>query len=89
MNAQLSEPDTDKVIGIIAEQLDVKRDQVTPEARIMDDLGADSLDIVEITIKLEERFNVTIPDEEWDKVQTVGELQTALAEFLQPAAASQ
>jgi len=83
MNNILSEKDTLAIQDIIIRQLDVQRDQLTPEARILADLGADSLDVVEISMTLEELFEVTIPDEQWDKVETVGELYDELGRILQ------
>ena len=65
------------------EQLGVERSQITAEAKIMEDLGADSLDMVEIAMTVEEDFNLTIPDEDMEKVQTVGDLHEALAAFLE------
>lgn len=66
---------------IIAEQVDVPLESVTPEARIMEDLGADSLDVMEIVMRLEETFNITIPDDEVENAPTVGELYQALAKL--------
>ena len=63
----------DKVRSIIAEQLGVKPEQVTPQASFIDDLGADSLDTVELVMALEEEFGVEIPDEEAEKLITVGD----------------
>ncbi len=63
----------DKVKAIIAEQLGVKEDEVTPQASFIDDLGADSLDTVELVMALEEEFGVEIPDEDAEKMSTVGE----------------
>jgi acyl carrier protein len=83
MNTILSEKDTMAIQDIIIRQLDVQRDQLALEARILADLGADSLDVVEISMALEEHFNVTIPDEQWDKVETVGELYDELGRILQ------
>ena len=83
MNNILSEKDTVAIQDIIIRQLDVQRDQLMPEARILADLGADSLDVVEISMALEELFDVTIPDEQWDKVDTVGELYDELERILQ------
>lgn len=63
----------EKVKSIIAEQLGVKADEVTPDASFIDDLGADSLDTVELIMALEEEFGVEIPDEDAEKMTTVGE----------------
>jgi len=63
----------EKVRAIIAEQLGVKPEQVTPQASFIDDLGADSLDTVELVMALEEEFGVEIPDEEAEKLVTVGD----------------
>ena len=62
-----------KVKGIIVEQLGVNADQVTPEASFVDDLGADSLDTVELVMAFEEEFNIQIPDEDAEKMATVGD----------------
>ena len=61
----------DKVKSIIAEQLGVKPEEVTGEASFVDDLGADSLDTVELVMALEEEFETEIPDEEAEKITTV------------------
>jgi len=63
----------DKVRSIIAEQLGVKLEEVTPQATFIDDLGADSLDTVELVMALEEEFKIEIPDEDAEKMTTVGE----------------
>lgn len=63
----------DKVKSIIAEQLGVKKDEVTDEAKFIDDLGADSLDTVELVMALEEEFGIEIPDEDAEKMVTVNE----------------
>ena len=63
----------DKVKQIIADQLGVKKDEVTDGAKFVDDLGADSLDTVELVMALEEEFGVEIPDEEAEKLITVGD----------------
>lgn len=60
-----------KVIDIIVEQLSVEKDKVTPEASFVDDLGADSLDLVELIMAMEESFDIEIPDEVAEKITTV------------------
>jgi len=70
-----------QVKDIIVEQLGVKADQVTPEARFIEDLGADSLDTVELVMALEEAFGQDIPDEEAEKLQTVGDVIKYLEEL--------
>ena len=64
---------SDKVRGIIVEQLGVESDEVTPEASFTDDLGADSLDIVELVMAFEEEFDIEIPDEDAEKIGRVKE----------------
>jgi acyl carrier protein len=83
MNDILSENDARAVEEILTRELDVKREQLAPDARLMDDLGADSLTLVEITMAIEDQFNLSIPDERWERVRTVGELSETLAELLQ------
>jgi acyl carrier protein len=63
----------EKVKAIIVEQLGVDEDEVTSEASFTDDLGADSLDIVELVMAFEEEFGIEIPDEEAEKISTVKE----------------
>jgi acyl carrier protein len=63
-----------RVKEIIVEQLGVNPDQVTPEAKFIEDLGADSLDTVELVMALEEEFGNEIPDEEAEKLQSVGDV---------------
>jgi len=62
---------TERIKQIVAEQLGVDEDQVTAEASFMDDLGADSLDTVELVMALEEEFDIEISDEDAEKIQTV------------------
>ena len=63
----------EKIKSIIAEQLGVKVEEATPEASFIDDLGAGSLDTVELIMALEEEFNIEIPDEDAEKMATVGD----------------
>lgn len=61
----------DRVIAIIADQLDIDKDGIDTQASFVDDLGADSLDTVELVMALEEEFDIDIPDEEAEKIATV------------------
>jgi acyl carrier protein len=63
----------ERVIEIVAEQLGVNKDQITPETSFVNDLGADSLDTVELVMELEEEFDINIPDDAAEKIQTVGQ----------------
>lgn len=63
----------DRVIDIVAEQLGVSKDQISDETSFVNDLGADSLDTVELVMELEEEFDINIPDDAAEKIQTVGQ----------------
>ena len=63
----------ERVIEIVSEQMGVAKDQVTKETSFVNDLGADSLDTVELVMEFEEEFDITIPDEEAEKIQTPGD----------------
>ena len=63
----------ERVVKLVCEQLGVKEEEVTPEASFVEDLGADSLDTVELVMALEEEFETEIPDEEAEKITTVKE----------------
>ncbi len=63
----------EKVKKMIVEQLGVNESEVVPEAKFIDDLGADSLDIVELVMALEDEFDIQIPDEDAEKIETVGD----------------
>ena len=65
---------TDKVRDIIVEQLGVNPEQVTPEAKFIEDLGADSLDTVELVMAFEEEFSIDVTDDEAEKLQSVGDV---------------
>ncbi|HEX9093381.1 MAG TPA: acyl carrier protein [Coriobacteriia bacterium] len=70
----------DKVKEVIVDQLNVEEDDVTEDAAFVDDLGADSLDIVELVMALEEQFGISIPDEQAEKIKTVGDAASFIAE---------
>ena len=63
----------ERIGEIIVEQLGCTKDEVVPEASFIDDLGADSLDIVELVMAMEEAFGVEIPDEDAERIQTIGD----------------
>jgi acyl carrier protein len=63
----------ERVIEIVCENLGVNKDQVTRKTSFQEDVGADSLDIVELVMELEEEFEITIPDDQAEKIKTVGE----------------
>jgi len=64
----------EKVTDIIVEQLGVNADQVKPEAKLVEDLGADSLDAVELVMAIEEEFGIEVPDEDAEKLQSVQDI---------------
>lgn len=72
--------DMDKIKKIISEQLGVDEGEITPESHFIDDLGADSLDTVELVMALEEEFGIEIPDEDAEKIQTVGDVSKYIDE---------
>ena len=63
----------ERVIEIVAEQLGVDKEKITPETSFVNDLGADSLDTVELVMELEEEFDISIPEDQAEKIQRVGE----------------
>ncbi|MGD8537456.1 MAG: acyl carrier protein [Candidatus Aminicenantes bacterium] len=72
-----------KIKGIVADKLSISEDQVTEEASFIDDLGADSLDTVELVMALEDEFDLDIPDEDAEKMTTVGKAIDYVLEVLQ------
>jgi len=66
---------TGRVCALVAEQLGVDLAEITPEASILDDLGADSLDVVELVMSLEDAFDIEVPDEDVEAMRTVGDIQ--------------
>ena len=71
----------DKVKSIIVEQLGVDEEEVTPDASFVDDLGADSLDTVELVMAFEEEFDLEIPDEDAEKIQSVRDAITYIEQY--------
>lgn len=72
----------EKVIGIVSEQLNVPKDDIKSESKFVDDLKADSLDVVELVMEFEEEFEITIPDEDYEKIRTVGDAVKYITEKL-------
>lgn len=70
----------ERVKNLVVEQLGVNEDQVTPDASFTEDLGADSLDVVELVMAFEEEFDLQIPDEDAEKIQTVNDVVTYIKE---------
>ncbi len=64
----------DKVKELVAEQLGISQDSIKPESNILEDLGADSLDVIEMLMTLEEEYGITIPDEQIGQVKTIGQI---------------
>jgi acyl carrier protein len=62
-----------RVVEIVSEQMGVSKDQITPTTAFIKDLNADSLDVVELVMELEEEFDINIPEDQQEKIQTVGE----------------
>ena len=71
-----------RVSELIVEQLGVTAEEIKPEASFIDDLGADSLDIVELVMAMEEEFDIEIPDEDAERIQTIGDATSYLKERL-------
>lgn len=67
-----------RIRTIVVEQLGVEPSEVTPNASILDDLGADSLDVVELVMALEESFDIVVPDEDVERLQTIADVQQYL-----------
>jgi acyl carrier protein len=72
----------DRVKDIIVDQLGVNADQVTPDAKFIEDLGADSLDTVELVMAFEEEFEIEVPDEEAEKLTSVGDVNAYVTKAL-------
>jgi acyl carrier protein len=75
-----------KIRSIVAQQLGVESGEVTPDANILDDLGADSLDVVELVMSLEEAFDIEVPDEDVEEMRTVGDVERYVIQAVGAAA---
>ena len=73
----------ERVTEIIVDQLGISAEEVVPEASFIDDLGADSLDIVELVMAMEETFDIEIPDDDAEKIQTIGDAVAYLRDRLE------
>ena len=82
MNNLLSDRDTETVYDILVEQLGVPKEQLVPDARLYQDCGADSLTLMEIAMALEERLNLSVPDQDWANVQTVIQVFETVSEAI-------
>ncbi len=76
----MSDALAEQIRKLVAEQLGVDRNQVTPQASILDDLGADSLDVVELVMAIEESFDIEIPDEAIEAMRTIGDVENYVAQ---------
>ena len=72
-----------RICEMIIEQLGATKEEIVPEASFIDDLGADSLDIVELVMAMEETFDIEIPDEDAEKIQTIGDAVAYLKDRLE------
>ena len=68
----------ERLYALVANQLGLEREELVPDARILDDLGADSLDVVELVLALEESFDIVVPDEDVERLRTIGDVQQYL-----------
>jgi acyl carrier protein len=83
MGVQGSDSDlADRIRTIVAEQFGVNRAEVSPESNILDDLGADSLDVVELVMTLEDVFDIEVPDEAAESIRTIGDVERYVAEHV-------
>jgi len=76
----------DRISELIVDQLGVTKEEIVPEASFIDDLGADSLDIVELVMAMEETFDIEIPDDDAEKIQTIGDALSYVKERVGVAA---
>lgn len=87
MKANLTEPEAQTIMEILSKELALPQDQIRGDARIKEDLGADSLTVISITMALEEQLDASLPDEQLEQVSTVDDLRAAVSEALRGQAA--
>ena len=83
MNDILSETDVRAIEQILVRELEIKPDQLTADARFEEDFSADSLTMAEIMLGIEDHFDLSVPEEHWERVKTVGQLYETVVEILQ------
>jgi len=77
---------TERVYAIVGEQLGVEKEALVPEANLLDDLGADSLDIVELVMAIEEEFGIEVPDSDAENIRTLGDITSYIEAHVATAA---
>jgi acyl carrier protein len=83
MDAEPKDGMVARIRALVAGQLGVEADEVVPEASILDDLGADSLDVVELVMALEEEFDIEVPDQDVEAIRTVADVESYVASRIQ------
>ena len=76
----------ERVYAIVSEQLGVEKESLVPEANLLDDLGADSLDVVELVMAIEEEFAIEVPDEDAETIRTLGDITSYIEALVENAA---
>ena len=77
---------SERIYAIVGEQLGVEKEALVPEANLLDDLGADSLDVVELVMAIEEEFGIEVPDSDAENIRTLGDIMTYIEARVETAA---
>jgi len=77
---------SERIFAIVGEQLGVEKETLVPEANLLDDLGADSLDVVELVMAIEEEFGIEVPDSDAENIRTLGDIMTYIEARVETAA---
>ena len=77
---------SERIFAIVGEQLGVEKEALVPEANLLDDLGADSLDVVELVMAIEEEFGIEVPDSDAENIRTLGDIMTYVEARVENAA---